>query len=353
MFPISNWTELDVWRYIQREGIELPSIYYAHEREVFRRDGMWLAEGPWGGPRGAETLEREVGALPHRRRRLVHRRRRVHRRPPSTRSSPRSQRPGSPSAAPPGPTTGCPRPRWRTGSARATSDDTRSAALRDRRQRRRRQVHARRPAALRHQVGAGRPDRGRAARLGRQGPVRRRTCRCWSTGCAPSASRASRSTSRTATSPPRSASSCSPTPRATCSTPATRSPARPPRSWPCCSSTPATASSSRPAGTPPCSRCCGVPAARAGDQQDRPRRLRRGRAHRDRARTSPGWPARSGFADDAVVTIPVSALRRRQRRGALRAHPLVRGPDAARAPGVGARSPAPRWPRRSGCRCST
>ena len=53
VFPLSNWTELDVWRYIEREDIELPSIYYAHEREVFQRDGMWLAEGPWGGPRGA------------------------------------------------------------------------------------------------------------------------------------------------------------------------------------------------------------------------------------------------------------------------------------------------------------
>ena len=57
VFPISNWTELDVWRYIRRERIDLPSIYYAHEREVFRRDGMWLAEGPWGGPRDGETLE--------------------------------------------------------------------------------------------------------------------------------------------------------------------------------------------------------------------------------------------------------------------------------------------------------
>ncbi|MCW0213673.1 MAG: sulfate adenylyltransferase subunit 2 [Pseudonocardia sp.] len=57
VFPISNWTELDVWRYIQREQIELPTIYYAHQREVYKRDGMWLAEGPWGGPRGAETLE--------------------------------------------------------------------------------------------------------------------------------------------------------------------------------------------------------------------------------------------------------------------------------------------------------
>ncbi|MGH3567044.1 MAG: sulfate adenylyltransferase subunit CysD [Pseudonocardia sp.] len=60
VFPISNWTELDVWRYIQREAIVLPSIYYAHRREVFRRDGMWLAEGPWGGPRGDERLERKT-----------------------------------------------------------------------------------------------------------------------------------------------------------------------------------------------------------------------------------------------------------------------------------------------------
>ncbi|MFZ4519090.1 MAG: sulfate adenylyltransferase subunit CysD [Microthrixaceae bacterium] len=42
-FPLSNWTELDVWQYIEAEGIEVPEIYFAHEREVFRRDGMWLA----------------------------------------------------------------------------------------------------------------------------------------------------------------------------------------------------------------------------------------------------------------------------------------------------------------------
>src|SRR5690606_647862 len=47
VFPISNWTELDVWRYIRRERIALPSIYFSHRRPVFRRDGMWLAEGPW------------------------------------------------------------------------------------------------------------------------------------------------------------------------------------------------------------------------------------------------------------------------------------------------------------------
>jgi sulfate adenylyltransferase subunit 2 len=47
VFPISNWTELDVWQYIEREGIELPSIYYAHRRQVFRRDGMLLAVTPY------------------------------------------------------------------------------------------------------------------------------------------------------------------------------------------------------------------------------------------------------------------------------------------------------------------
>jgi sulfate adenylyltransferase subunit 2 len=43
VFPISNWTELDVWQYIARENLELPKIYFAHEREVFRRDGMLYA----------------------------------------------------------------------------------------------------------------------------------------------------------------------------------------------------------------------------------------------------------------------------------------------------------------------
>jgi sulfate adenylyltransferase subunit 2 len=43
VFPLSNWTELDIWQYIGEEGIEIPSIYFAHEREVFRRDGMLLA----------------------------------------------------------------------------------------------------------------------------------------------------------------------------------------------------------------------------------------------------------------------------------------------------------------------
>ena len=60
-FPLSNWTELDVWRYIEREDIELPSLYYAHEREVFQRDGMWLAASPITTPRpGEEVVTRTV-----------------------------------------------------------------------------------------------------------------------------------------------------------------------------------------------------------------------------------------------------------------------------------------------------
>src|ERR1700749_4094011 len=43
VFPLSNWTELDIWAYIEREQLEIPSIYYAHEREVFERDGILLA----------------------------------------------------------------------------------------------------------------------------------------------------------------------------------------------------------------------------------------------------------------------------------------------------------------------
>jgi sulfate adenylyltransferase subunit 2 len=46
VFPLSNWTELDVWEYISRENLEIPSIYYAHTRSVFERDGILLADSP-------------------------------------------------------------------------------------------------------------------------------------------------------------------------------------------------------------------------------------------------------------------------------------------------------------------
>jgi len=47
VFPLSNWTELDVWQYIAREDLEIPSIYFAHPRSVFERDGMLLADNPY------------------------------------------------------------------------------------------------------------------------------------------------------------------------------------------------------------------------------------------------------------------------------------------------------------------
>ena len=61
VFPISNWTEMDVWEYIGARNIELPPIYFAHQRTVYNRDGMWLTPGPWGGPKkGEELVEKTV-----------------------------------------------------------------------------------------------------------------------------------------------------------------------------------------------------------------------------------------------------------------------------------------------------
>ncbi|MET0453610.1 MAG: sulfate adenylyltransferase subunit CysD [Mycobacterium sp.] len=55
VFPLSNWTELDIWRYIELENLELPSIYFAHEREVLARDGILLAVSQYVQPTGDET----------------------------------------------------------------------------------------------------------------------------------------------------------------------------------------------------------------------------------------------------------------------------------------------------------
>lgn len=57
VFPISNWTESDIWEYIGARELELPPIYYSHQREVFNRGGMWLSPGEWGGPQDDEQLE--------------------------------------------------------------------------------------------------------------------------------------------------------------------------------------------------------------------------------------------------------------------------------------------------------
>jgi sulfate adenylyltransferase subunit 2 len=57
VFPISNWTEMDVWQYILAENIDLPSIYFTHERDVFFRDGIWLAAAPFMEMKPTEKVE--------------------------------------------------------------------------------------------------------------------------------------------------------------------------------------------------------------------------------------------------------------------------------------------------------
>jgi sulfate adenylyltransferase subunit 2 len=69
VFPLSNWTELDVWQYIAQEGLEVPSIYFSHTRQVFERDGMLYAYNPYvqlvGGeaPFEASVRYRTVGDM--------------------------------------------------------------------------------------------------------------------------------------------------------------------------------------------------------------------------------------------------------------------------------------------------
>jgi sulfate adenylyltransferase subunit 2 len=61
VFPLSNWTELDIWHYIGREQIEIPSIYFSHTRRVFNRDGMWLTESEFNPLKpGEEVVEKVV-----------------------------------------------------------------------------------------------------------------------------------------------------------------------------------------------------------------------------------------------------------------------------------------------------
>jgi sulfate adenylyltransferase subunit 2 len=60
VFPISNWTELDIWTFIAEHNIDLPSIYYAHRRPVFRRDNMWMAVTDFLQPEANETVEEQL-----------------------------------------------------------------------------------------------------------------------------------------------------------------------------------------------------------------------------------------------------------------------------------------------------
>ncbi|MFT3738198.1 MAG: sulfate adenylyltransferase subunit CysD [Breznakibacter sp.] len=57
VFPISNWTEMDVWQYIYMENIALPNLYFTHKREVFNRDGAWLANAPYMKLKDSEKIE--------------------------------------------------------------------------------------------------------------------------------------------------------------------------------------------------------------------------------------------------------------------------------------------------------
>src|SRR6476646_718942 len=57
IFPLSNWTELDIWHYLAQEQVEIPSIYFSHQRKVFKRDGMWLSESEFNPTKSGETVE--------------------------------------------------------------------------------------------------------------------------------------------------------------------------------------------------------------------------------------------------------------------------------------------------------
>ncbi|TLK48788.1 sulfate adenylyltransferase subunit CysD [Glutamicibacter sp. V16R2B1] len=60
VFPLSNWTELDIWNYIERENVQLPSIYFAHQRQVFDRNGMLFAVHPFCQPREDEPVRNQM-----------------------------------------------------------------------------------------------------------------------------------------------------------------------------------------------------------------------------------------------------------------------------------------------------
>ena len=121
VFPLSNWTELDIWTYIRDEQIELPELYFAHKRKVVERDGMLYAVNRFIVPEEGEHVVRGDRALPHDGRR--------HHAPAVSSPSPRPPRQSSrrwpprvsPSAARPAVTTASARPAWKTARKRAIS----------------------------------------------------------------------------------------------------------------------------------------------------------------------------------------------------------------------------------------
>ncbi|MEZ5037593.1 MAG: sulfate adenylyltransferase subunit CysD [Chitinophagales bacterium] len=60
VFPISNWTEMDVWQYIYQEQIEMPNLYFSHKRMVFERDGVWYSDNPYMQKKPNEVVEEKV-----------------------------------------------------------------------------------------------------------------------------------------------------------------------------------------------------------------------------------------------------------------------------------------------------
>ncbi len=56
VFPLSNWTEMDIWQYIYLDNVDIPNLYFTHEREVFNRDGVWLADAPFMKKRDTEQV---------------------------------------------------------------------------------------------------------------------------------------------------------------------------------------------------------------------------------------------------------------------------------------------------------
>ncbi len=168
IFPLSNWTELDIWEFIRSREVPLPSLYFAHRRQVFSRDSMLMAvnehvemldgEEPFEATVrfrtiGDTTCTAAVESAAFTIDDIV-----------AETSVARITERGRPA-----PTTACPRPAWKTASARGTSDAGTSDAssrrcVRHGRQCRRRQVDAHRPTAARLEVDLRGPTRTRRGR---------------------------------------------------------------------------------------------------------------------------------------------------------------------------------------------
>lgn len=122
VFPISNWTELDVWQYIAREKLELPSIYFAHQRQVIPRNGLLVPLTPLTQPKMAKQLKHKLSvSVPwaiFRAPALCHRTQTQ-----STRSLQKQQSPKSPSAAQPAWTIKRPKHRWKNVKKKDISDE--------------------------------------------------------------------------------------------------------------------------------------------------------------------------------------------------------------------------------------